>query len=93
MILFYKNGRTQLFNIINTVIRSNSNKAPIKKKTNNKNELKKRDFGSVHKIIINKNIIINNHYTNRKKIKKNKNVSEKSSNILDLNHSIKINNS
>ena len=93
MILFYKNGRTQLFNIINTVIRSNSNKAPIKKKTNNKNELKKRDFGSVHKIIINKNIIINNNYTNRKKIKKNKNVSEKSSNILDLNHSIKINNS
>ena len=33
MILFYKNGKNQLFNIINTIIRNKSIKTPIKKKT------------------------------------------------------------
>ena len=94
MILFYKNGKNQLFNIINTIIRNKSIKTPIKKKTKISNKCKKRDFGSVHKIIINENIIINNHYTNSKKLNNNKNNnSDKNSYLLDLNYSKKKHNS
>ena len=62
IILFCKDGKKKFLEIINTFKRSQNIKMPIKKKK--KNDIIKNIKKGNNKIIINKNIIINNHYRN-----------------------------
>ena len=91
MIIFCKNGKKELFNIINTIINQKKKiNAPLKKKhTNNKF----KEYINNNKIIIYKNLIINSLKKGKKrkkrKIKKqrnsNKSVIQKTNSLLKIN--------
>ena len=78
IILFCKDGKKKFLEIINTFKRSQNIKMPIKKKK--KNDINKNIKKGNNKIIINKNIIINNHY---------RNINDKSSGLLEPEDSTK----
>ena len=64
MILFYIKGKKQLYQIVYTAFRITKIKAPIKKKNKTKiKSFKKKPnkMNNINNIIINKNIVINNH--------------------------------
>ena len=83
-ILFCKDGKNQLFIIINIVIKNKNVKMPIKKKTK-KDKVKKNIPGNKNnKIILNKNITINNNY-----IFKGNNNNNKSNSLLNAKKSTK----
>ena len=70
ILLFCKNGKKQLSNIINTIIKNKNIKMPIKRKNKMKsnieniikNKIKKKSPKKNNNIIINKNIITHNNY-------------------------------
>ena len=78
IVLFCKDGKKKFFELINTVLRSQNIKNPLKKKKK-KHKIKQLEKGN-NKIIINKNIIINNHY---------RNINDKSSGLLEPEDSTK----
>ena len=61
MILFYIKGKKQLYQIVYTAFRITKIKAPIKKKNKTKIKSFKKKSNKMNNIIINKNIVINNH--------------------------------
>ena len=87
--IYSKNGKKQLFNIINTVIRNKTINMPIKKKKKIKDKIKNKNSKINNNIIINKNIIIYNNHKEKPKSNKNLNQKDKSENISDINNSTK----
>jgi hypothetical protein len=88
MIIFQIKGKNQLTKIFNSFVLYKNIKSPIKKKY--LKNLNKKTLKKARNIIINKKIIINNHNfinTRRKKKSKNKYISDKSNNLLNINTS------